>query len=661
MVLVRTDGEASSRNIAGIAAANREGRQVGVENSILRLDDSPLGRLIVQSERLLPSTAYSGNDNAVLELANQHLGLLNSEVLWGNNLGTAIVGPKDLLELAIQSAVNSKAMVKEEVTTMNNSSIKFGNADDLVMLQALCVMQFTGLGDSSSANLAFDLLTRNLKDSIIEMGAGDDQITLNSGYYQDGDPFYSSTSIGTLGLQFNLNKSTQQMLSRESCEPVFWDCSLNASAVGMDNSYIDLGDGNDRLAIYTRIDQNLYQDLGPLATEETTQLNLARIGMINSSISAGSGNDTILITGKIINSTIDLGNGDNQLTLENDMDDNSKIILGSGNNYVQIDSNAGGVIQGGSGDDRFLINSNSRTGVINGGGGDNTIVALPGIGSDRGIAYVQGANSGFMGGIRFRDVSNLELGNGDDVAIVALEGTLTGRLMGGNGLDRLEFTNWQLPVSVDLDLGTASGIGGGINGFEAVVGGVGNDTLVASGGFSSIEGSAGNDVLWLRWSPWLAGDGNALHAAGGSGVDLFVFDGIDLTVPSGWNGSSGIPYLDDLDLSGRNGTTSTSGIGLADQLAWVQNTTNTDGSPLRQLIRVKSSGLDGIGNATLLPIAPLEQLLSGMTDGTKQMAIAYDSSFKTSPELVLLGSNGIGSSQTIAHLPVELLGQSSVI
>jgi ABC-type cobalamin transport system ATPase subunit len=69
-------------------------------------------------------------------------------------------------------------------------------------------------------------------------------------------------------------------------------------------------------------------------------------------------------------------------------------------------------------------------------------------------------------------------------------------------------------------------------------------------------------------------------------------------------------------------------------------------------LRLTPSGLEGVGDARLLPIAPLEQLLAGMATDTRQLAIASDGQFGN--QLHLLGSQGIGTSQVIAGLPSAL-------
>jgi hypothetical protein len=106
--------------------------------------------------------------------------------------------------------------------------------------------------------------------------------------------------------------------------------------------------------------------------------------------------------------------------------------------------------------------------------------------------------------------------------------------------------------------------------------------------------------------------------------------------------------LVDLDLSSNldgNG-------GLIDSIGWLRTEPITGGGFQESLLQLTPSGLEGVGDARLLPIAPLEQLLAGMESDTRQLAIAWDD--QAGSQLHLLGSQGIGTSQVLANLPSAL-------
>jgi hypothetical protein len=132
---------------------------------------------------------------------------------------------------------------------------------------------------------------------------------------------------------------------------------------------------------------------------------------------------------------------------------------------------------------------------------------------------------------------------------------------------------------------------------------------------------------------------------GGSGRDLFVFSGLEQQPPQFWNGQTGLPDLVDLDLlPGFNG----------DAIGWLRSETTAGGRLKETFLQLSPSGLDGVGDARLLPIAPLEQLLAGMQSNTHQLAIAIPMDGTSGGQLHLLGSQGVGTSQVIANLPSAL-------
>jgi len=639
LILVRTEGNASSRSLGGDAKSMFSGKQTAIENSVLDLRTSDVPKLVVQSERLMPLSAYSADTDSVLDLINRHVDLVSSEILGGSETGTLILQAKDLLELVIASSRQAIVDVNNESSNLDKSSLLMGEGNNLVSLNALTVLQFSGLGDSTSADMAFELLTRNLRDSVVRFGAGDDRLMLSSGFYEGGDSFNNSTTDGRSGLTFELGDSALNMPDEA------WQMNLKAVAIGAQDSLIDLGNGNNTAILLTRIDQSLAAELNNKYISPNTSIRLDRIGLQNTTLKAGDGDDDVRITGRVVGSTIDLGAGNNQLVLEEDVDQDSSIVLRGGSNKVLVTGSLGGRIEGGEGADGLEVSGRELAGSFDGKGGNDVLEGTDGERAKRDFVFVQGRDSGFFNSIRFQNVESVSTKGGDDVVIMALEGTLTGRCLGGSGLDRLEFSNWKLPVAVDLDLGTATAISGGISGIEQVVGGLGNDLLVGSGLHAELSGGVGDDVIWMRWTPWSSESGDGLKLSGGADRDLFVFDGIGAAGPNGWNGRDGLPLLVDLDL--------TDGIGVPDQLAWTQDVQLAEGVR-KELIRTTASGLEGLGDIRLLPIAPLEQLLSGMTDATQQLAIAYDpAASATTAELHLLGVEGRGSSQAIALIPTE--------
>lgn len=645
LVLVRTQNTTTGRALEDQASSSQDLNQQGVESSNIRMQRPGGTSFQVLSDRLLQSTGVAELDDATLSLIASNAAVVSSQVFGGPSSDVYLLSARDLIRLGLISNGDADATLKSRTASLVNSNLIDGGGNNLIVLQANSKLNFIGLGDSQRASLAFDLLTEGLRESVIALGQGNDSLSIISGF-QGG--------MGTLGLaaaqhpedktsalKFDLNDSSLDLADSHA-----WSFALNATAIGLQDSAIYTGAGNDDVMITTGIDDTLAADLGRLYSDPNTQLNLNRIGLLRSTVDLGSGDDRLRITGSVIDSTINLGTGNNTLILEGDVIGSSRILSGPGQNQIVIDGNLGGVVAGGDGDDRFELNSLPLAGRLEGGAGNDTLVSG---GQQRDLVLIQGQDQGFLGGLRFQDLEGLDLGGGDDVVLVSLEGTLTGRLLGGSGLDRLEFSNWELPVTVDLDLGSATpiygGASGGIGGFEQVMGGTGPDVLAASGAFAAIDGNEGNDVLFLRWSPWLSAYPEGLDVHGGGGRDLVVIAGLEAAIPSSWDGVSSTPVLSDLriDLDPRSSQ--------GDQLGWLRQTSAADGSISQQFLRLTPSGSEGIGDVKLLPIAPLEQLISGMSDSTPQLAIAWDPSHNQMGELRLLGSQGLGTSRLIAYIP----------
>ena len=646
LVVVRTFGESNSRSVESSAESLQNARQVGIENSLLNLRSTTGPTMGLRSDRTLQSFALSELDDADLRLISEHIGLLNSTFLNGSAEDVLVFDARDVLNLGLLSSGSANAEVQSSTVAMERSSLKSNGGDDLVATEGITQLIFTGLGNSERAALSFDLLTTALKDSGILLGTGNDTITINSGFYvPDSD---SLTATSPSGIQFDLGE-----MPESNGDGSNWRFSLNARAIGLDNSFIDVGRGDDRVSIFTRIDEDLLQDLGNNYDDPQTTIQLERVGLLASKVRMGEGNDQLRINGSVIDSVINLGGGDNSLFLEGDVLPGSRILMGEGNNSVTFNSGLGGLVRGGIGNDRFALRNLQLAGEVDGGLGNDSLLAAEGIAAKRELLVLNGVDAGNLDGIRFHNIETVDLGGGNDLTLLDLGGTLTGQLLGGDGLDRLEYSNWTLPVAVDLDRGTATGIGGGktgtLAGFEQVMGGLGNDVLSSSGAYAGIDGSLGDDLLFLRWSPWLSSFESGLQVKGGAGRDLFVFSGVEQTPLAGWDGVSGLPDLVDLDL----GTALNGSIGLIDSIAWLRQEPLAGGGSQESLVRLTPAGIEGIGDARLLPIAPLESLLSGMTSDTRQLAIALDGSGGS--QLHLLGGDGIGTSRVVAKLSSALL------
>jgi hypothetical protein len=655
LVLVRVTSRNTAVSVDGKAISQSLIDQYAVADSVVDMRYQTEPGFEMRSELFLPALANSRLSDADLQVISQNAGIVNSKVLGGTASDLMVIGVQDLLSLVVMTPKAGMASINSRTTGGEQSRLDFGDGANVLDVEALQRLSFTAIGMPEQAKLSFSLLTEGLKSSFVKMGGGSDSLLINSGWYGGSLPEDTPLFLKRQDLGISLDLS---QLSGTTNDSSLKHVSLNATAIGMDVSAVDLGEGNNYMAINTRIDQDLSNQLGLLGSGGSSQVELDRIGMRDSSIRMGRGDDTLIVNGRILNSTIDLGAGRNKLLLEMAPDDGSTIVNGSGSNEITVANIVGSKLQAGSGNDTLFLSDSQAYGSFDGGEGDNSLISASGPGSKRDVLTVTGPDQGFMNAFHFNNVGTLDTGGNHDVVIMEVASSLTGKLLGGAGLDRLEFHNWSLPVTVDLDLGSSTAISGGapanLQGFEKVIGGNGNDFLVSSGAFMGIDGGLGDDVLYLRWSPWLSATEQGLQVNGGSGKDLFVFSGLDGEKPSRWDGKSGLPNLTDFDLSYDN----TRGIGLTDRIGVVQTTLAADGSPKQLFAELIPSGLAGVGNIKLLPIAPIEQLVSGMTDNTKQLAISFDPLSNRLPDLVMLGSNGKGTFGTVAHLQINRIEPS---
>jgi Ca2+-binding RTX toxin-like protein len=160
------------------------------------------------------------------------------------------------------------------------------------------------------------------------------------------------------------------------------------------------------------------------------------------------------------------------------------VVMGGGGNDT-IRAGAGDdVVYGGSGDDEIWSYDGNDT--VYGGSGNDSILDL------NGDDLISG-------------------GSGDDL-VLAGEGNDT--YTGGSGYDTINFIGTWAGVTVDLSKGTATGMGTDIvQGFEALVGSMGDDTVKGSKAAETIDGNYGNDVI--------RGLGGADTLMGGGGDDTF--------------------------------------------------------------------------------------------------------------------------------------------
>ncbi|WP_156924905.1 cadherin-like domain-containing protein [Marinomonas ushuaiensis] len=179
--------------------------------------------------------------------------------------------------------------------------------------------------------------------------------------------------------------------------------------------------------------------------------NLIVEGSVNHSISSGSGNDQIQLGGDL-SASINLGGGNNYLSIAANVNTGAAINMGSGNDELHIDGNVKSAIGLGEGDNKVIIGGDLYSEIGVGGGSDQI--------------QIGGDVSGYIG-----------LGQGNNTLII--NGNVSAGIGGGSGDDLI-----RIDGNVNSDIGLGEGdnvlvIGGNLN---AGIGmGTGSDFIVLEG------------------------------------------------------------------------------------------------------------------------------------------------------------------------------------
>ena len=275
---------------------------------------------------------------------------------------------------------------------------------------------------------------------------------------------------------------------------------------------------------------------------------------------------------------------------------------GAGPDRVFAGAGAVEALFGGRGDDRLFGGAGSFDGLIGGAGDD----LLDG-GTGRDIAYFFDSPTGIsadlntgratgFGDDRLRAIEGLAGSNrddelfgddrsnlivaqgGDDVVDARGSGTLEGlhadqidggdgddTLIGGPGGDVVTYEDASGPIDLDLELGTATGVGSdALSGIEAVIGSFFDDALRGDDGDNAFAGGDGNDLIDGR-----GGTDQAAYFDARAGIDADLVLGTAI----GW-GTDTLLGIEDLTgsalgdvLSGDDGPNTIVGGGGPDLLA----------------------------------------------------------------------------------------------
>lgn len=603
---------AEGLSLDGLADATATVRQVGLENTVLDMRGSDADVLAVLSEGVVPVAARSPLDAATLEAITEQVAMLDSSVITSDTTSVVVIQAAELLELALEAGTQATADVESQVAALSGSELTALHADELVALQAQTELQFEALGEPEQVAITVELLNQALNNSVVLLGDGDTTVVIDS------------VIDGTLSLP--------------ALDVLPGELNLNAQAVGLDGSRLEAGAGDDLVLIRSYVD--LVVDNLP------EQDDLLADDLADAELDQADPDAPVVLAPLPLAATVMT----EAIALRN-----SQVNLGAGN-------------------DQLLLQGANHDASVDGGSGMDLLMLAPPAAAALEVV-VQDSNTFSIGTLDVLSVETLLLGDGDDHVTLNQPGYLDGLLVGGNGIDILDYSTRTEAVLVDLERGIATDIGAGQSGalgdFEGVIGSQADDQLFVSSAAASVDGGGGDDQIYLRWAPWMAPSDSGVLISGGTGQDLFVLAGLDEPAPADWDGVSGLPVFTDLDIlwpstsdasvleessaledlsassapalpvqtettlspaavaPAGSSTSLLVGLGLVDRFAISYSVFDSSGRRSQRIRELTPSGVEGIGDAKMLPIAPTDQILSGTSTtlpatSAPQLAIGLD-------------------------------------
>ncbi len=164
-----------------------------------------------------------------------------------------------------------------------------------------------------------------------------------------------------------------------------------------------------------------------------------------------------------------------------------------------------------------VISQDLESWQLNGLGGTDSLV-----GADVSNTWLITAFGGGLlnSTIQFNSMENIAGGAANDIFKVNRGGELIGSINGSGGTNVLDYSSWTSEVAVNLRFSSATALGS-VSNISVVVGGSGNDTLVAGALGSVLLGGAGSDSLQGgNGRDVLIGGSHSDRLRGGAGEDI---------------------------------------------------------------------------------------------------------------------------------------------
>ena len=464
------------------------------------------------------SVARSLHADATASLDGQNSASRNSQISSFRDAAEFIsVKARDFIDLLTQAGRLAVGQIVNTTTGLSNTILRTGDRSDSILVSANTQTDVFARQGTDGLSLDIGVNTIGLDGSTIQTNKGDDEIQV-------------------MAKMDNMNDSNLPGFSitvDQGLETVKGDIRINLNSTGLKQSTIDSGAGNDRIFVDAGIDEYLAAQIGSMATEANHDLKIdftkSITSLDQSIISTGTGDDVVLLRGNVVDSTVDLGSGRNQLVIQGDVNAGSTIKLKDGDAYINLPLYGRTQVLT-NGDDTWLAKDSSDVSLVLGGDGNDTLASR---GDFKDRVEVIGSDVGKLYNTAFISVENVQLGGGNDVVLVKDYGSLSGQLDGGSGQDTVSYENSKNPLLYSgqgenlLNPGSTST--GGLSGFETVIGSNNGDVFVL-----------GNDRV---------GAPDPLRTIRlGSGNDLLAFNDVG-TLTAAWDGIGGAPVIDNLNLA----------------------------------------------------------------------------------------------------------------
>jgi hypothetical protein len=165
--------------------------------------------------------------------------------------------------------------------------------------------------------------------------------------------------------------------------------------------------------------------------------------------------------------------------------------------YELADTASPITINGGSGGNTFtILSTGAQTLNLSGGAGNNTLVGP----NTANTWDITGHNRGTLGSasggpVVFTKFQNLVGGSSTDTFFFHTGGSLSGSIDGQGGSNTLDYSGFSGDLNVNLPLGIATGVAGGIANIQNVTGSIGNDLIVGDANPNILIGGTGRNLI----------------------------------------------------------------------------------------------------------------------------------------------------------------------